>query len=1448
MPTKQLRMCKRNHDENVKKPCHAHNTVNQGAIHRIPSDPRLNSAQTLIRTDAPNKESKDKVPTINMGDSTDNTIVTADKITNVQDKEHCLLNRLAIKGKILPQEQNDPQNSKLTNIQLTDTHLVPSFEFFTQKITKPVTFPTTNKEARHMKEILKPKNIAVACPTFDPDQGANRDFNNFWNRILYYTKSNKLTEQSYIDILNMQVKGSAARTLSELIESAKPLSYIIDTLNDLYTQKDTILMDCEKLRDFSRKSNEEICLTMSRAKILIERLRRRYHPTIWEQTKRREIQLSILKQVVTPNTINHIHRVEQESWKSGDHMSYTSVLNEVENFELSYAEKPQYDINLKIDPCSGTIINPKDTIIESNLYSQNNLLKDLAKVFLQTENTRMRKAVLTIRREIAPKHTNAPKEAKNNIYRMKKPRNGPQQYKNTVKNKTKECMKPSTRTQSGHYRNNNMHNSNTKRYNSHRYNSHQNEKFISRQNMSRPKTNYYKPRNNYCTRYGAYTIKLMPISTNQTMDSHNIQTRSVTRTLNRDSQPCVNSQHGGATPSRTQVPNFAPITPYVNINVSLPQNKGPEFKKKSITATALIDTGCSKTCISRKFYNALIKSYNNDEQLVQQTNRSMTACNAAIVPIYGITNIRLWMSTRVYRDITAIVLDTLPEPLVLGYEFLDSDYVKSLSKTHLIVTNLFNRRPIRIPIFKKIALKMPCLKKVTQMRNQIDKNEYNDRITKPRKSHYRKNHIKRPNIVNNIFVHTNRYEPLANTKSIRDDPNTKVKHVNHYKAMSKNYRKIKKLSKIGQYYDPSHRTLVYIDNDSFESDDSFYPNSLNSQVKNYTKKKPKIQKINKSRTKSNHKLNDSNASSYTLEYIDRMKMNGDSEQMDYEPPASIEKQPRKTKVHAIAQSTKDNNDIETNETGYTELGLVNDTPVSETEFLKLFDLKHLDPNIQTKLHSMFLQNKEIFATHKWDIGKTKVLEMDIDLKTDEERTQTYIRIPDNIKTQVQEILDQLIKYDIIRVCNEPSQFTSNILVTRKKDGSIRLLFDGRLLNHETKQVAMASITKPEIISHIAGKKHLSSLDFADAFFHIPLSKKAQPLTTFYAYGQRLCFTRAPQGLKNSPSYLKSLLDITFYDMTDSILFYADDLLIATDGTLDEHFDVLKKVLMRLKNAGLKLRPQKMLIVKQNIEFLGLVFNKDSINIPTAKLESFKAMQSPKTPKKCKSIIACLSFYRNFLPHFAELSREIMELSTLEQKQFKWTNSHEEKLRYLIEQMCKNKTLYLPLHEKPFFITASSTDMSASGTLSQLDSKGNHKIICATSRTFTKTERNYSKSKKNILALVYTLKSNDYFIKYATNLIVRIDTRSLIHLKLAKESSGILLRLSLEIMKYNFKIMHSENPNLITRTNEIHMSKEETRNLIDRIITTKDLYLTSEEDKLISQQKVHYPKKTINHEP
>jgi len=520
--------------------------------------------------------------------------------------------------------------------------------------------------------------------------------------------------------------------------------------------------------------------------------------------------------------------------------------------------------------------------------------------------------------------------------------------------------------------------------------------------------------------------------------------------------------------------------------------------------------------------------------------------------------------------------------------------------------------------------------------------------------------------------------------------------------------------------------------------------------------------------------------------------------------------------------------------------------ISDEQFIAMFDLQHFGPDDRQMLENILFETRNAFSMHKYDIGKTSLVTMDIELiKEEEDKVQKYTPIAMNVIEKANEILAQMEKYDIIRECHVPSPYCSNILVIPKKDVSqVRLLFDGRLLNYNTKRMPVAIITKAEILAHLVNKTHLTSLDFADAFFHIPLTEKAQNLTAFWTpnHAKKMCFNRAPQGLRNSPMYLKMLLDHVFYDLSENVLFYADDLLVATNGTLKEHFEFLKVVLIRLIKAGLKLRPQKLLIARETINFLGMVFYKNTLSIPDLKLKAFKELPVPNTAKRLKSALCAFSYYRHFVPNFAHITRELHEKSSSKTKAFKMTDEDIKQFKDIVDTICKSAVTYYPVADRPFYVQTDASMYCAGGRLFQKNDNGEEMLIAAVSRTFTKTERNYTIYKKEALALLYTLRSMDFFLKFAPKLILLVDSKALTYIRLAKEGAPILLRFSLELSKYDAELIHvpgeqNEISDLLSRQHkdipEIELEKldrptiteKDTIKIIEALTMPNDFQLT-----------------------
>ena len=501
----------------------------------------------------------------------------------------------------------------------------------------------------------------------------------------------------------------------------------------------------------------------------------------------------------------------------------------------------------------------------------------------------------------------------------------------------------------------------------------------------------------------------------------------------------------------------------------------------------------------------------------------------------------------------------------------------------------------------------------------------------------------------------------------------------------------------------------------------------------------------------------------------------------------------------------------------TELELKDTThSMSDQEIVDKVDMSHFSPAEKAKAAAVILENVDVFSRHDLDLGKASLIEMDIQLKDGiQPQAQKYIPIPHAVRSQVKEILDQMEKSGVIRQCDEPSLFCSNLLVVKKKCGSkLRVILDGRIINHATVRMPTSLVTQSEVFAHLAGKSHVTTLDLSHSFFQIPLKKEAQKLTAFFSpsHGRRFCFQRSPQGLTNSQLYLRLLLDKIFAGMGD-LISYADDLMIATSGSLEHHLSVVSKVLQLLLHAGIKVQPHKLNLASNDIDFLGIIWKKGQLHVPTAKIQAFLEFKTPTTPRQVKSFVCAIGYYRKFIANFSNIAHPLMEASKLHPRQFTWTPDLQCAFDQLRTALSASTTLYTPDTTLPYYVQTDASAYCGAGKCFQIDNEGRERLLCCISRTFTKTERAYGIFRKEVLSLLYCLKTMDFFLRFAEKVIAIVDAKSIVFLRLCKDSQGILLRFSLTLSYYNLEIIHksskeNEFADILSRTHaDINNLKE-----------------------------------------
>ena len=195
----------------------------------------------------------------------------------------------------------------------------------------------------------------------------------------------------------------------------------------------------------------------------------------------------------------------------------------------------------------------------------------------------------------------------------------------------------------------------------------------------------------------------------------------------------------------------------------------------------------------------------------------------------------------------------------------------------------------------------------------------------------------------------------------------------------------------------------------------------------------------------------------------------------------------------------------------------------------------------------------------------------------------------------------LLQSGIVRKSHSP--WSSNIVLVKKKDNSLRFCIDFRQLNKRTKKDAYALPRIEELLDSMAGNRYFTVIDMKSGYHQVEILEPHKERTAFTVGPLGLYeFNRMPFGLTGAPATYQRMMQDVLGELHMKICcIFIDDIIIFS-STFEEHLSRLKEVFDRIREANLKLSPEKCSFFKTKVKYVGHIISEQGVETDPEKID------------------------------------------------------------------------------------------------------------------------------------------------------------------------------------------------------------------------------------------------------
>ena len=405
-------------------------------------------------------------------------------------------------------------------------------------------------------------------------------------------------------------------------------------------------------------------------------------------------------------------------------------------------------------------------------------------------------------------------------------------------------------------------------------------------------------------------------------------------------------------------------------------------------------------------------------------------------------------------------------------------------------------------------------------------------------------------------------------------------------------------------------------------------------------------------------------------------------------------------------------------------------------------------------------------------------------------------VPRAVEQVVTDKVNQWLKAGVIEPTPHDNPWNSPLLVARKRDAQgnwtkHRVCIDPRHINQLMPRHSSSIPRIRELLRRLERFVIASALDLWESYHQFAVHPRDRKYMAFTWRRKRFHFVAAAFGFKPMTHIYQNVMEEILAEHAAYVAIYVDDIIIFSKS-VEEHIKHLKAVIKTLNKWNLRLRETKCQFAYHRIRILGYIISGTSKVPDPRKLSTMLSWPVPTSGKQVQALLGFTNFLRDHIPLYARVAAPLESLRHLKNKEkfIKTWNSHPKYAQALAtfkHILSRPPVLQFPQDNVPYVVATDASLYGIGAVLYQViqDRKC---YITFISKSLNDAQRNYSATKRELLAIVFALlRLHDYL--YLKHFKLLTDHKALTFM-LTQRHANRMLRDWLDVINtYDFTIVH-----------------------------------------------------------